>query len=114
MKTKITILIAFLFLSFNVSFAQDNAECITKLSVFHEFAKSKNYNAAYEPWSEVRSKCPNLNLAIYTDGEKILKDKLKTATGTEKTALINDLVSLWEKRAELYPRFKRCRTLRLF
>ena len=46
MKTKITILIAFLFLSFNVSFAQDNAECITKLSVFHEFAKSKNYNAA--------------------------------------------------------------------
>ncbi len=103
MKTKITILIAFLFLSFNVSFAQDNAECITKLSVFHEFAKSKNYGAAYEPWSEVRSKCPNLNLAIYTDGEKILKDKLKTATGTEKTALINDLVSLWEKRAELYP-----------
>lgn len=103
MKTKITILIAFLFLSFNIGFAQDNAECITKLSIFHEYAKAKNYDAAYQPWEEVRNTCPKLSLAIYTDGEKILKDKLKKAIGSEKIAIVNDLTSLWGKRLEYYP-----------
>ncbi|WP_298554645.1 hypothetical protein [uncultured Algibacter sp.] len=100
MKTKITLLLALFFIGLNFSFAQQDEECMTKLSIFHEYTKAKNYDAAYEPWMAVRNKCPKFNNAIYVDGEKILKDKIKNATGTDKKAFIDDLLKLWEQRAE--------------
>ena len=99
MKTKITLLVL-LFIGLNVGFAQQDEECLTKLSIFHEYTKAKNYDAAYEPWMAVRNKCPKFNNAIYVDGEKILNHKIKKATGAEKTAFINDLVKLWDQRGE--------------
>ena len=103
MKTKITFLIAFLFVCFNTSFAQQDEECVTKLSIFHEYAKAKNYDAAYEPWMAVRNKCPKYSIAIYSDGEKILKHKIKNTTGEDKIASINDLILLLDQRAENFP-----------
>ena len=100
MKTKITLLLAFFFIGLNLGFAQQDEECMTKLSIFHEYTKAKNYDAAYEPWMAVRNKCPKFNNAIYVDGEKILDHKIDKATGTEKVAFINDLLKLWEERAE--------------
>ncbi|WP_136482017.1 tetratricopeptide repeat protein [Cognatitamlana onchidii] len=99
MKTRITLLVL-LFIGFNIGFAQQDEECITKLSIFHEYVKAKNYDAAYEPWMAVRNKCPKFNIAIYADGEKILNHKIDNASGAEKTAFINDLVKLWEQRGE--------------
>ena len=100
MKTKITLLLAFLFFGLNFGFAQQDEECMTKLSIFHEYTKAKNYDAAYEPWMAVRNKCPKFNNAIYVDGEKILEHKIDNAAGAEKVTLINDLLKLWEQRAE--------------
>ncbi|WP_298499543.1 tetratricopeptide repeat protein [uncultured Algibacter sp.] len=100
MKTKITLLLAFFFIGLNFGFAQQDEECMTKLSIFHEYTKAKNYDAAYEPWMAVRNKCPKFNNAIYVDGEKILEHKIDNATGTEKVAYINDLLKLWEQRGE--------------
>ncbi|WP_396601947.1 hypothetical protein [Algibacter sp. R77976] len=102
MKTKITLLLTFLFIGLNFGFAQQDEECMTKLSIFHEYTKAKNYDAAYEPWMAVRNKCPKFNNAIYVDGEKILEHKIDKATGTDKVALINDLLKLWEQRAEYF------------
>ncbi|GAA4237058.1 hypothetical protein GCM10022291_22960 [Postechiella marina] len=102
MKTKITFLLAFLFIGFNSGFAQQDEECMTKLSIFHEYVKAKNYDAAFEPWMAVRNKCPKFNTAIYIDGEKILNHKIDQASGADKVALINDLLLLWEKRAEYF------------
>lgn len=98
MKTKITFL-TLLFIGLNFGFAQQDEECISKLSIFHEYAKAKNYDAAYEPWMAVRNKCPKYSNAIYSDGEKILNHKIDKATGAEKVAFINDLVKLWDERA---------------
>lgn len=98
MKKQITLLLAVLFIAFNISFAQQDEECMTKLSIFHEYVKAKNYDAAYEPWMDVRKKCPKFNNAIYIDGEKILEHKIEKSTGAEKVAFINDLVKLWEER----------------
>lgn len=98
MKTKITLLLAVLFLGFNIGFAQQDEECMTKLSIFHEYVKAKNYDAAYEPWMDVRNKCPKFNNAIYIDGEKILDDKIEKAVGADKVAYINDLIKLWDER----------------
>ena len=100
MKTKITLLLALLFIGLNIGFAQQDEECMTKLSIFHEYVKAKNYDAAYQPWMDVRNKCPKFNNAIYVDGEKILDDKIEKSTGAEKVAFINDLIKLWEERGE--------------
>ncbi len=99
MKTKITLFFTLLFIGLGVGFAQDE-ECMTKLSIFHEYVKAKNYDAAFEPWMAVRNKCPKFNNAIYIDGEKILNHKIKKASAAEKKALIEDLLLLWEQRGE--------------
>jgi len=102
MKTKITLLLTFLFLGINVGFAQQDEECMSNLSIFHEYVKAKNYEAAYQPWMNVRNKCPKFNNAIYIDGEKILKDKIKNSFGADKIAYLNDLLKLWEERATYF------------
>ncbi|ALJ06795.1 hypothetical protein APS56_08600 [Pseudalgibacter alginicilyticus] len=102
MKTKITLLLTLFFLVANVSFAQQE-ECMTKLSIFHEYVKGKNFEAAVEPWSEVRKMCPKFNIAIYSDGEAILSNKIENTTGAEKVAAINDLMKLWEERLLHFP-----------
>lgn len=98
MKTKITLLIAILFLSFNVVSAQGNEEDMNSLSIFVEYAKAKNYDAAYGPWMELRKRNPKFNNAINIYGERILKDKIKKSTGAEKVAFINDLIKLYSER----------------
>ncbi|WP_158845475.1 hypothetical protein [Algibacter sp. L1A34] len=100
MKTKITLLLTLLFVGANIGFAQQDEECMSKLSIFHEYVKSKNFDAAYEPWMAVRNKCPKFNNAIYIDGEKILEDKIEKNEGAAKLPFINDLLKLWEERAE--------------
>lgn len=99
MKTKITLLIAVLFLGLNVSFGQNEEECRNKLSIMAEYTKSKNFEAAYQPFMELRKECPKYNKAIYVYGEKILDHKIENATGAEKVAFINDLIKMWDERA---------------
>jgi len=98
MKTKITLLLM-LFIGLNTVIAQDShEEDLATLSIFVEYAKAKNYNAAFGPWMELRERNPKFNRAIYTYGEKILNDKIKKTSGVEKVAFINDLVKLWDER----------------
>jgi hypothetical protein len=102
MKMKITI-ITILFFGFGFGFAQ-NEEAMMKLSIFHEYVKAGNYDAAYEPWMEVRTKWPKFNNAIAVDGQKILEDKIENSTGPEKVAFIRDLLKLWDEKLENFPR----------
>ncbi|MFD0964343.1 tetratricopeptide repeat protein [Pseudofulvibacter geojedonensis] len=103
MKTKINLFLALFCLAFAVS-AQQNEECMEKLSIFTEAAKVKNYDAAMEPWMFVRKTCPKLNNAIYVYGEKILKNKIKKSTGADKTAAIKDLMSLYKESMANMPK----------
>ena len=97
MKTKITILLAVLFLGAHVSFAQQDEECMINLTLMNDYAKSKNYDQAYEPFMKVRNKCPKFNYAIYYYGEKILTHKIENSTGAEQVAFINDLMKNWDE-----------------
>ncbi|WP_417882065.1 hypothetical protein [Xanthomarina gelatinilytica] len=96
MKTKITLLLSFLFLGVNYVSAQD--EDSSTLSIMSEYAKAKNYDAAYKPFMELRKRNPNYSRAIYVYGEDILEDKIEKSSGAEQAAYINDLVKLWEER----------------
>lgn len=101
MKTKITLLALLLLFGYNNAMAQQqDPECMTNLSIFSEYAKAKNYDAAYEPWMKVRNKCPKLNRAIYTYGEDILEHKIEKSTGSDKMNFVNDLVKLWGERGQ--------------
>ncbi|MGB1019554.1 MAG: hypothetical protein ACPGVF_00465 [Flavobacteriaceae bacterium] len=87
--------------------AQDNQECLQNLSIFAEFAKVKNYKAAYEPWMAVRNECPKLNRAIYSYGERLLKDRIKNGTPEEQTAAKQDILLFYDQWAENFPVYKK-------
>lgn len=98
---KKTILFCALFIfSLGILNAQKE-DCNLKLSTFHENVKAKKYKDAYEPWLYVRTQCPDLNIAIYADGEKILKHKIENSVDELKIGFLQDLITLWKER-QLY------------
>ncbi|MCB0435277.1 MAG: hypothetical protein KDD08_04330 [Mangrovimonas sp.] len=101
-RTTLAVLVAFLGLTTSISHAQ-NEECMTKLSIFHEYVKAENFDAAYEPWMWFRQNCKGFNRAVIVDGEKILKYKIEKTSGTEQVAFINDLIKLYGEGATDYP-----------
>ncbi|MDA9985217.1 hypothetical protein N9E55_04975 [Flavobacteriaceae bacterium] len=96
MKKYIHFIIALITITTGQLQAQDNQQCLQNLSIFAENAKVKNYSAAYEPWTLVRNECPKLNVAIYSYGERILKDRLKNATPADKEATEQALLGLYD------------------
>ena len=84
--------------------AQDINVCMQDLSIFAESAKVKNYKAAFEPWMRVRKDCPSINVAIYSYGERILKDYIKNGTSEEQEASKEDLIKLYDEWVENFPK----------
>lgn len=82
-------------------FAQSVADCPANLSIFAEYAKVKNYDAAYTPWMEVRTLCPELNSATFAYGERILVHKIKNSE--DKTSYSNDLIKLYDEWLTYFP-----------
>ena len=82
-----------LFLMFAMStlaFTQaDKSSCPANLSIFAEFAKVKNYDSAYQPWKEVLELCPELNVATFKYGERILEHKIENATAAPRKVQID-------------------------
>lgn len=90
-----------------IAFAQgDKSSCPENLSIFAEFAKVKNYDSAYQPWKEVRNTCPELNVATFKYGERILAHKIKNAT-TDKAAFQQELLLLYDDWNTYFPTTKR-------
>ena len=101
MKTKIYLILTLIFFSL-ISVAQNDKD-IETLSIFSEYVKSKNYDAAYTPWMELRNRNPKFNKAVFVYGERILEDKIENSEGEEKIAFINDLIKLWSERSNVFP-----------
>ena len=76
------------------TFSQATEQDINALSIFSEYVKAKNYDAAYESWMELRLRSPKFNSAIYVYGERILKHKIKNSYSDEKILFIQDLLNL--------------------
>ncbi len=84
----------------------DKNSCPGNLSIFAEFAKVKNYDSAYQPWKEVRTICPELNVATFKYGERILIHKIKNATD-DKAVYQQELISLYDDWITYFPTTKR-------
>jgi len=105
MKKNILYSIVFLF-SIN-QYSQSKEECFANLSIFAEYAKVKNYKAAYQPWLDLKNQCPDLNSAIYVLGERMLKSFIKSADSSTKIKYQNDLVDLYDEWLKYFPKSKR-------
>jgi len=100
---RLVIVLSFLLVSLNVN-SQTNEDDINSLSIFSEYVKAKNYDAAYEPWMELRERNPKFNSAIFVYGERILKYKIENSLDEEKVNYINDLAKLWKEKRINFPR----------
>ena len=99
---RLIIVLSFLFVTLNVN-SQINEDDINSLSIFSEYVKAKNYDAAYEPWMELRERNPKFNSATFVYGERILKHMIKNSAGDQKIDYINDLVKLFEEKRNNFP-----------
>ena len=99
---RLVIVLSFLLVSLNVN-SQINEDDINSLSIFSEYVKAKNYDAAYEPWMELRERNPKFNSAIFVYGERILKYKIENSSDEEKINYINDLTKLWNEKRINFP-----------
>jgi tetratricopeptide (TPR) repeat protein len=102
---KIFFYILTLFFTINI-FSQSKEDCFSNLSIFAEYAKVKNYNAAYEPWLKLKADCPDLNAAIYVYGERILKDFIKNSELNDRAKFENDLLDLYDEWLQYFPKSK--------
>ena len=102
---KLFLSLILLFFSLN-NFSQSKEECFSNLSIFAEYAKVKNYDAAYQPWLLVKADCPDLNPAIYVYGERILKDFIKKSTGNDKDVYKQDLLNLYDQWLKYFSKSK--------
>lgn len=99
---RLVIVLSFLLVSLNVN-SQTSEDDINSLSIFSEYVKAKNYDAAYEPWMELRERNPKFNSAIFVYGERILKYKIENSSDEEKVNYINDLTKLWNEKRINFP-----------
>ncbi len=101
---KINLILIALFIISSVASAQESGqEDILTYSQLNENTKHKKYDEAYKYLKELLERNPKFNAGIYKHGEKILKDKIKKASGAQKTALVNELIKLWDDRTKYFP-----------
>lgn len=103
MKTKVILFLTGLFLSPGLTQAQENQNCARNASLAYTDAKAKNYDAAYPRIQELREECPTYSIVTYQYGERILKDKIRNASGEEKEEFAGDLIDLYKERLEHFP-----------
>ncbi len=98
MMKKITFILI-TFITFNFALAQEpGQEDLLTLSQIDENTKNKRFDEAYKYLNELLQRNPKYSLATYQNGEKILKAKIKKASGSQKAVFVNELIKLWETR----------------
>ena len=100
----------FFFVNFISS--QSTDDCLSNLSIFAEYYKVKNYDSAYEPWMQVRRNCPQINVAIYTYGKRMLENFIKESLkkgieGVEDAEKYQqDLLNLYDEWLINFPEYR--------
>lgn len=105
MKTKITILSAFLLVTTTAVFGQASVNCAEKLSIFAELAKTKNYGEeTFKYLQELRKDCASISEATYLYGERIYNSRIdNAATPAEKEKEVRELIKLEDEYKTNFP-----------
>lgn len=105
MKTKITILSAFLVVLTSNVFGQATVNCAEKLSIFAEMAKTKNYGEeTFKHLQDLRKDCATLSEATYIYGERIYNFRIDNAkTPADKEKEVRELMKLEDEYRTHFP-----------
>lgn len=105
MKTKITILSAFLYVVTTSVFAQGTVNCAEKLSIFAELAKTKNYgDETFKHLQDLRKDCATMSEATYIYGERIYNFRIDNAkTPADKEKEVRALMTLEDEYRTNFP-----------
>jgi tetratricopeptide (TPR) repeat protein len=79
--------------------AQEANNCDVNLSLEHDYINARKYDEALTYWEKLIKDCPKHNEAIYADGIKIFKYKLKTAQKAGDDAKVKEYIT---KVSDLY------------
>lgn len=90
---------------------EDSVRCRENISLLTSYAKSGSFKDAKPFWENALKECPGSSKNIYIYGAKILAWEIEhAATPAEKTAKIEELLALYDKRAEYFgddPKYSR-------
>ncbi len=92
-------------------YGKDSIKCLMNLSLytesFRQWRQSHYKNDAIKdaigPWIWVFNNCPRSTEAIYVDGAKIMRYRIKNAPMDKKKALMDTLMMLFDKRIKYFP-----------
>ncbi len=106
MKRIYTLLGIILFSSLGLH-AQEANNCDVNLSLEHDYIIARKYDEALSYWNKLMKECPKHSEAIYADGTKIFKYKLKKARKAKDEAkakeYLNTLLDLYDKWLAYFP-----------
>ena len=85
-----------------IGHGQDSIMNLTNLSTYGEYAKSKNYRDAYEPWLYCFNHCPVAQLGLYTNGVNIMHWMITEGTNeaAKKKEYFDQLMKVYDQRIE--------------
>ena len=90
-------------------FGPDSANCVNSLNFYRDYLKQNNISEAAPLWQQAMKSCPEkVSQNMYIEGVRILKymiNKYK-ADPARKQALVDSLMMVYDKRANLFPKYR--------
>ena len=77
-------------------------EYVETASIFEQFYKQGDYKSALAPWIIVYMKFPKSSDNVYIQGIKMYEDMIGKASETEKDALLNKILEIYDKRIKYF------------
>ncbi len=91
-------------------YGADSANCVNSLNFYRDYLKQGNTAEAAPLWHQAIKSCPEkVSQNMYIEGARILKfmiNKFK-AEPARKQALVDSLIMVHSKRAELFPKYRK-------
>ena len=85
----------------------DSVSCFENYNIMGSYYQDRNFLDAYDSWKELYETCPSANIRIYTYGDKILVEQIKSVSDESlKKQLIQDLLGLYDSFAKYFPEEK--------
>ncbi|MBQ5783860.1 MAG: hypothetical protein IIW11_02595, partial [Bacteroidales bacterium] len=86
-------------------FGPDSANCVNSMNFYRDFLKQGDIKEAAPEWRKAFKSCPpKASQNIYLHGAQIYRNLINKADAATKQGLIDTLMMIYDKRAELYPK----------
>ncbi len=89
-------------------FGPDSANCVNSLNFYRDYLKQGSIKDAAPLWQQAMKTCPpKVSQNMYIEGARILRYMIQNEKdAARKQGLIDSLMMVYDRRAELYPKYK--------